>query len=396
MSCGFSCELVAMFVHASLWRLRHEQQKPVMPPRLCSCLKWRQSKHPLQIGCAGPVGAKHPEALMATTALVRQGVRHAPRCNVAPPKLGSFDAVVLGSGVSTAVPQLSHILQGHCETAKAVRKADGLTCIEDAHQNPSSKNRRFNVSLLLRYSPPDGSRVRHVMVDAGKTLRQAALAALPQYGVRNIDALLVTHGHADAMLGMDDLRDLQVIEKFWSESGEHIGYQLADGAGPMQIISNKVTLDRVREAFPYLDGNTDFVRPGVLRRRIAYIEFMEVSDDETMDLVGGLPLRVFPVWHGGTYVSLGFAFGGKLKGGYPLVYISDIKDVPPKTMSFLEEAAAVNEELRALQREGLDVQLAFDGQHLPEFPARDSSDNPGNRKHEQPDAKRLRGDKSAL
>ncbi|CAK9077721.1 Putative hydrolase C777.06c [Durusdinium trenchii] len=385
---------------------------------------------------------------MATTALVRQGVRHAPRCNVAPPKLGSFDAVVLGSGVSTAVPQLSHILQGHCETAKAVRKADGLTVCEDAHQNPSSKNRRFNVSLLLRYSPPDGSRVRHVMVDAGKTLRQAALAALPQYGVRNIDALLVTHGHADAMLGMDDLRDLQVIEKFWSESGEHIGYQLADGAGPMQIISNKVTLDRVREAFPYLDGNTDFVRPGVLRRRIAYIEFMEVSDDETMDLVGGLPLRVFPVWHGGTYVSLGFAFGGKLKGGYPLVYISDIKDVPPKTMSFLEEAAAVgidlfmvdalsrsghpthmsldealelvrklrpkrtllvgmdscamgdhdevNEELRALQREGLDVQLAFDGQHLPEFPARDSSDNPGNRKHEQPDAKRLRGDKSAL
>jgi hypothetical protein len=24
------------------------------------------------------------------------------------------------------------------------------------------------------------------------------------------------------------------------------------------------------------------------------------------------------VWHGGTYVSLGFAFGGRLKGGYPL------------------------------------------------------------------------------
>ena len=86
---------------------------------------------------------------------------------------------------------------GHFACAKAVsiRKSDGLTVCEDsatwrlqrictmnlqigvlqyfaryevisqfgmaqeAHQNPTSKNRRLNVSLLLRYSPPDGSRV---------------------------------------------------------------------------------------------------------------------------------------------------------------------------------------------------------------------------------------------
>jgi len=367
---------------------------------------------------------------------------HAVRQSIPPPKLGSFDAVVLGSGVSTAVPQLAHILQGQCESAVAIRKSDGLTVCEEAHQNPASKNRRLNVSLLLRYSPPDGSRVRHVMVDAGKTLRQAALQTLPKYGVSNIDALLITHGHADAMLGMDDLRDLQVIEKVISD-GKHIGYCLAGGAGPMQIISNKITLDRVREAFPYLHAQADFVRPGVLRRRIAYIEFSEVSDDETMELVDSLPLRVFPVWHGGTYISLGFAFGDRLKGGYPLVYISDISAVPPKTMTFLEEAAAcgidlfmvdalsrgghpthmsldeavelvrklrpsrtllvgmdscavgdhdeVNAELRALQSEGLDVQLAFDGQQLPEFPARDTSTSDT---VQVPEAKRLRTDEA--
>ncbi|CAJ1327581.1 unnamed protein product [Effrenium voratum] len=356
--------------------------------------------------------------------------RHAVRSVIPPPAAGCFDAVVLGSGVSTAAPQLSHVLLGQCENATRAIRKDGRTVCEEAFQNKSSKNRRFNVSLLVRYAPSDGSRVRHVMVDAGKTMREAALASLPFFGVRTIDSLLLTHDHADAIMGMDDLRDLQVIEKVF-EGGEHIGHQLENGDGPMQIISNKMTIDRVREAFPYLHTKPEFVRPGILRRRIAYLQFKEVSNEEALE-VCGLPVRLFPVWHGGTYVSLGFAFGLR-KDGYPLVYISDVKEVPPKTMAFLETAAAdgislllldalnrtghpthmslddalalvrrlrpartlligmdscavgdheeVNEELRALLRtEGLDVQLAYDGQHLPEFPARnengDASETP--------------------
>lgn len=45
--------------------------------------------------------------------------------------------------------------------------------MKEAYKNPCSKNRRLNVSLLLRYSPADGGRVKHIMVDAGKTLREA-------------------------------------------------------------------------------------------------------------------------------------------------------------------------------------------------------------------------------
>ena len=43
----------------------------------------------------------------------------------------------------------------------------------------------------------------------------------------------------------------------------------------MQIVSNKVTLDRIREAFPYLAVPAELVAPGILRRRIAYITFKE-------------------------------------------------------------------------------------------------------------------------
>ena len=37
-------------------------------------------------------------------------------------------------------------------------------------------------------------------------------------------------------------------------------------------------LPQVREAFPYLAAQADFIEPGVLRRRIAYIEFAEARE----------------------------------------------------------------------------------------------------------------------
>jgi Cft2 family RNA processing exonuclease len=64
---------------------------------------------------------------------------------------------------------------------------------------------------------------RTIVVDAGKNFQAAALEWFPKYGLRRIDALLITHAHADgvcsifctsekslnlrpAINGLDDLR----------------------------------------------------------------------------------------------------------------------------------------------------------------------------------------------
>jgi phosphoribosyl 1,2-cyclic phosphodiesterase len=165
------------------------------------------------------------------------------------------------------------------------------------------------------------------MVDAGKTLRDTVLKNFPRLNISTIDALLLTHGHADAMMGLDDLRDLQIVSEV-RENGKPVGY--ASKTGPIRIISNAATLQRAHEAFPYLSTAIDFVKPGILQRRVAHLEWDEIDDDARVDICD-VPVRSFPVFHGGTYISLGFAFGHDAS----FVYISDISALPDASQAYL-------------------------------------------------------------
>jgi hypothetical protein len=126
----------------------------------------------------------------------------------------TFKIVFLGTGVSTAIPVMRHVLTNCCGVCK------------NAFEIPCSFNRRNNVSIAVLYeddieeaqasAQKDGTangtapaimyQKRCVLVDAGKTMRDACMRVLPKYGVANVDGILLTHGHADAILGLDDVR----------------------------------------------------------------------------------------------------------------------------------------------------------------------------------------------
>ncbi|TRM66020.1 beta-lactamase-like protein [Schizophyllum amplum] len=139
--------------------------------------------------------------------------------------------IFLGTGTSSCVPLI------HCltEDPKAPGYVPCHTCLSSL--TPEGKrNHRRNTSGLLRIRKP-GRDPLTIVIDAGKTFQAAAIEWFPKYGLRRIDALLITHAHADAMNGLDDLRA-------WTLRGRiqpHI-----------DVYCNQDTFREVERSFPYL------------------------------------------------------------------------------------------------------------------------------------------------
>ncbi|RUP48201.1 beta-lactamase-like protein [Jimgerdemannia flammicorona] len=182
--------------------------------------------------------------------------------------------------------------------------------------------------------------LRNILIDSGKTFYESALRLFPRYRIREIDALIITHGHADAMHGMDDLRA-------WTSKGSIQSH--------IPIYLNAETMRTVEETFPYLVDKSKAT--GALRGRsggeVASFQFSVIENDKPFMIEGleitPLPglvsrrithlIRICPatrlaVHHGiyqnngDPYWCLGFQFG-------PVSYISDTNFIPEETAELM-------------------------------------------------------------
>ncbi len=180
-------------------------------------------------------------------------------------------AVVLGSGTSNGVPGV------------------GFDYSPEFLANP--KNHRSRCCLLLE--GPKGN----VLVDCGPELRLQLTGA----GVTDLDAVIVTHTHADHFMGMDDLR----------------GFCVRYGR-PFPVFSGKVFHEAIRTVFSYA-----FLTPP---DGISVPQF-ELHDVEPVLELGGLEIETFWVDHG-SMPCLGVKVGR-------FAYISDVREIPAEVVPML-------------------------------------------------------------
>ncbi len=204
--------------------------------------------------------------------------------------------IFLGTGTSEGVPRVS------CLT-----KQGSICHVCHSATASGSKNRRRNTSLLIQYAHPDG-RIRNIIIDTGKTFWQSALDLFPVHGVRKIDAIVLTHAHADAIAGLDDLRD-------WTNNVQK----------NIPVYLRRQDLEVVSKMFFYLVSKEHSTGGG----GVAKIDFRVIN--ETPFHIDGLRFSPLPVWHGQSYTALGFRFG-------PVAYISDVSEIPVSTEHIMSNA----------------------------------------------------------
>ena len=233
--------------------------------------------------------------------------------------------------------------------------------------NPiNNKNYRNNPSILISHandSHNDVSEYKNVIIDVGKTFREAALRWMPRNSIYSIDAIVLTHEHADAVLGLDDLRGFQRVPFMLKSNNNNKTYNNTaevrheKSSSTLPVFLSIDCFKKVKQQFDYLvptsccndikdEGSNNVALP-VVERAVASLQFHIVDHFKPFE-AGGLEMTPLPVMHGEDLICNGYAFSLKRhqniqkEDGYighgkttNVIYLSDISRMIPETEEFI-------------------------------------------------------------
>jgi phosphoribosyl 1,2-cyclic phosphate phosphodiesterase len=194
-----------------------------------------------------------------------------------------LEAVILGCGSSAGVPRADGAW-GACDPAEP-------------------RNRRSRCSLLVRRRGAANAETT-IVIDASPEFRLQTNAA----AARRLDALLLTHDHADQCHGIDDIRAFALIQR-----------------ARIPVWMDQDTADSLSRRFDYLFfGKGGYPAIGDMRVVPPHGEAWSVPGPS-----GAIPIVTFDQDHG-EMRSLGYRIGG-------LAYSSDVVELPEESFEALAD-----------------------------------------------------------
>lgn len=181
----------------------------------------------------------------------------------------------LGTGTSHGVPMI------------------GCTCATCHSADPRDRRLRPSIYVQIDNGPA-------VLVDTGTDLRQQAL----MHELTRVDAILYTHSHADHVMGIDEVRRFNMLQR-----------------GAIPAYADARTVADLRRTFGYI-----FDAPDQSGGGIPQIDLHTI--DGPFDL-GPLHVMPVPIFHGRRPI-LGFRFGS-------FAYLTDCNGIPDASFGLLQD-----------------------------------------------------------
>lgn len=187
----------------------------------------------------------------------------------------------LGTGTSHGVPLI------------------GCRCAVCQSQDPKNYRRRSGLHVVAGGL--------HLQIDTPPDFRDQVL----RYGVAQIDAVFITHSHADHIFGFDDIR------RFSTSREDNL-----------PVYGSPATVRDMRQKFAYVEKKSYGPNSVPRVRFITLEEPLRLTEDKK-----GVLVTPLPVWHGKEEVY-GFRVDAEKKS---MAYIPDCSKIPPSTKELLEE-----------------------------------------------------------
>lgn len=181
----------------------------------------------------------------------------------------------LGTGTSHGVPMI------------------GCDCAVCRSQDPRDK--RTRASVLVRTDSAS------ILIDVSPDFRQQML----RHDIKHLDAILITHAHADHILGLDDVRAISALQQ------SHI-----------PLYADADTIETIRRKYSYIFNDEDF-RLGWGIPRIRLHEINSVQE------VAGMEVTAVPIRHGDLTI-----LGYRIRG---LAYLTDCSGLPESSVPLLKD-----------------------------------------------------------
>lgn len=212
---------------------------------------------------------------------------------------------LLGTGTSHGIP----VIGCDCECCRS----------SDPH------DKRSRCAMWVTDGESSDNPKTSILIDVGPDFRNQAL----RFGIKKLDAVLLTHGHADHLNGIDDIRIFSHTSSCEppDENGNQRVHPETEGEG-LPVYANINTLNDLHNRFSYVFMPS---KEGGGKPKVHTIDCSDYSVEKPL-LIDDISIIPIPMLHG-SLETTGWLLGQNDKY---VAYLTDCNKIPDSSMEILK------------------------------------------------------------